>query len=377
MFYRFSFFVLFVALCFQNVILFYLNSIPVKPYHLVLFFVCLFNAKSSLLIPRNCFWILILVLISFILSFFSFLLYSFSLNPFLLNYIFCCILLVFVSNASNYLDENAFFKVLKKSVIFIYFICLINILLQIDRIFSFVLNPIGHPLIEVIFGGGVNLEATYLGIFATIFKNDKKKIFIYILSVLISCIYASRVGLVIDILVGLFLFYGHLKKFLFLYLSLFLSVITVLLDLSFIQYIFNRFVSIGNEPGSISRIRLWSYFMDTVSNYPFGVGLGNCTSVISMVTGDFFYENNFHNLYMQMFIDLGVIGGLVFVSFCLCFIFINRKTLFSNCFLFIIFIYLLFSFIQFRGAEPIIFFFIGCYYSIKRNAKQFDLVSAD
>ena len=101
--------------------------------------------------------------------------------------------------------------------------------------------------------------------------------------------------------------------------------------------------------------------MDVIFSYPFGVGLGNAIIAMSKVTGLQFGENNLHFLLAQMFVDIGVIGGIFYTALWLKFIRVEVKSKFNSVFAIILGLYFIISFIQFSGGESFFFCILGIY----------------
>ena len=78
-------------------------------------------------------------------------------------------------------------------------------------------------------------------------------------SILISAVYASRVGLIISLLLLFFKVKDfNKKKIIRMTLGIIVIVIAILVILSLNPYLVERFFSIGKDPGSLGRLDLWS-----------------------------------------------------------------------------------------------------------------------
>lgn len=77
-------------------------------------------------------------------------------------------------------------------------------------------------------------------------------------------------------------------------------------------YIIQRFNAMNDQdPGSAARIEAWSYAWPAFSHNILGYGAGNAVDAISDISGiDFTPElPAMHNIFIQAFLDFGVIGG--------------------------------------------------------------------
>jgi O-antigen ligase len=127
-------------------------------------------------------------------------------------------------------------------------------------------------------------------------------------------------------------------------------------------YLIERFLQIGNESGSLGRLKMWQYIYDAFATSPFfGYGAGNAIVAIENVSNYDFWEDNVHNYYAQTLLDFGIVGFLIFLSV-MCFVFIKElKRRFSNFLGGYILIFGIASLVQFRGAEAIFWFVFGLY----------------
>jgi len=141
--------------------------------------------------------------------------------------------------------------------------------------------------------------------------------------------------------------------------------------------IINRIINVGKDGGSQGRIRMWKYVIEAFANRPFGYGAGNAIKGIRNVAGLWYDEDNVHNLFFQMLLDFGFIGGISYIYIVIEFIKNNIKKILDNPFIMFILTYIIIGCIQFKGAELITFFMIGAYLAInskKRKDNELDLL---
>lgn len=220
---------------------------------------------------------------------------------------------------------------IKKIFAFIMILIWLKNFIEIGAIISFLRSPYGHPNLTWFFGGGANLEATYMAMAIPVFYKDKKMWPYTITSILLSIIYASRTALIVNILciawIGLiYLDRKAWKRILISCVFVFLG-ISYLYSAGALDFIIERFANIGNEAGSIGRLNMWIYTLKIIKEYPLGCGIGNSINALERISGISYSENNFHNVYLQMFLDLGIVGGSLYVITIITFVIRNIKKL--------------------------------------------------
>jgi len=358
-----------LTLCLQNVNIITFSNFSLKLCHIVsLVFIFYLKGNYTMRFPS-----MKIMVFYFIIFFVSLLSYkSFGMGSLLFNYIFGFYILLILFNLKYELSKDEFYDILQKVSWIVLIIVILNAILNYQTIIRFLRNPYGHPEYNFIFAGGPNLEATWtsmLGIFSG--KTNKKYIFVFLTAIL-SALLASRVGIIINILVLLYFLIQEkngLKKiltFCIVILILFLLAIKT----NIFSYILSRFSQTGYDSGSMGRKRMWSLFWPTLKQHPFGVGIGNSIKALERYSNLTFYENNLHNLIMQMFIELGVLGGLyyiylIFAYFIEC---IKHKEL--SPYSMFLGIYIIIGTLQFRGGDSLFFVILGIYLIIDHNYKN-------
>jgi O-antigen ligase len=219
----------------------------------------------------------------------------------------------------------------------------------------------------LVFSGGINLEATWVCMLSAIFIRLRKVyLLVFICALFVTLSYQSRAGILVLCISLLMWLYFHkfftIKKIL-ISLSFFIFLIVFVTNNFDSIPILERFSNIGNEPGSIGRLTIWSYIAESFSNSPlFGYGAGNAIVAVKSL-GFIGAEDNVHNLYFQILLDFGLLGFFIYIA-----MLINALRSDSDfeikCF---ILLYCALSIIEFRGAEPIAFFFLSLinHYSYK------------
>lgn len=361
--------ILLILCCVQSISIIEVEGAVLKPSHLFsLLFLPLLG--SCIRLPNiYIFFFYGMLVISTILG-----ASVFGVNSLVMNYLYGFYLLTTILTIGKDINYSEWISIFRKSAIVVIGLIIINDYLQKDAIIQFLNYPFGHPSIDYLFGGGANLEATWISLFLFTF-NDSKLFLPYLVFCLgISAIYASRVGvMVIAIFVVIKIFsrkgnVNPLKMFSIFLLGI--GIIVYMFYIGIFDYIISRFVAVGYDPGSLGRLAMWKFAGQAIIDNPFGVGIGNALNYLRETTGIQFYENNMHNLYMQMFVELGWIGGLYYAIVITVFAIRNRKNAIKNIFIGMLYTYILMSMLQFRGGEPIIFFILGVYLTMNGNDEK-------
>lgn len=351
-----------VSLCFQNVSIISFGGVSLKLYHLLslIFLPGLFNKNAYNEMNK----VVLFFTGIFIISLVSGLRYGFT--SFIINYIFCIyIIFVFNSFMKKYTVDEII-EMMKIACWFVLIAIVFNLLCQINQIIYFFHNlSMGHPIVSTIFGGGINLDATWIAILGAVFINSRKKVFILYWGIcfLISFLFMSRAGLIADaFLIFIFIHYRYKRKVKMILIFCLLIIVVCLASFTSMgRAVFLRFVSIGkpSELGSLGRLNMWKYVYPAFKKNPFGYGAGNALKILESISGEKFNDGNVHNLYFQFLLDFGFIYFIIL--FILFFIYLKKVILKEGFFSVCIFLYLVLAFIQFRGADAIIAFLFVCY----------------
>jgi len=261
-------------------------------------------------------------------------------------------------------------RMLRWTSVFVLALVLAKSVLFLPEIIRFLAAPNGHPLLPTFFGGGPNLEATWVGMSGVFLIGSRLFLPYMAASAAISVAYASRVGLIVVVLVmggsivggwlrsgrkgrgGSLLLVGGV-------LVLGAMAISAAQDIDGANYIAQRFQNIGEDPGSTSRFTLWTGGAQVFTTYPFGVGIGNAVPFIERMTAMSITEDNVHNQYLQHLVDTGIQGLLVYLALVgLTWRRLLRSRL-QDPMLLYVGIYFVLAMIQFRGAEALLWFVYG------------------
>ena len=364
---------LLLSMCFQNIEIINFGTFGLKLFHIIgiCYFPLLIINRKKIRLPSKMitFFLAYLLMLSLINSF----TYGFhSLN---FNYIFSYYLLIVLFTLAKDVKESEWKEIIK-SVAILALICVyLNALINRNIIIAFLKNPYGHPVYKFIFGGGANLETTWIGLFGLFFKDEKKGYIYIFLCSIISAILASRVGIIIDIIAFCFITFGKnsdskikSKKIWYGMLILILSAI-IILKTGIMNYLIVRLENIGRDTGSTARLLMWKYVFEAFLKNPLGYGLGNSIKAINTVSTTYIGEGNIHNLYFQMLLDGGILGLIWYLAIIIKFVQKEFFNIWKKPVVMYIITYFVLGLVQFRGGDALLFFFVGVYVIEKQQEK--------
>ena len=259
---------------------------------------------------------------------------------------------------------------------------LINDIKQSYRFVEYFQYRLNHPYIVTLVNGGCNIEACWIGILSLSFYRVKKRFIPVAVALGFSLLYASRVGMIATFVVILIFAYGRLpedtkrrlfnRRVIFTILGITALVMLLVAGIGggFFLQVFSRFADIGHDPGSLGRLAMWYYVPQTIMEYPFGVGLGNVMPALESVSHLIYEDGNLHNIYMQMFIETGIIGGTLYLFVVVTWCIRNIKRAFVSPIVGMLCIYFVLALFQFRGGDTIFFCLLGIYLNTIKNKQR-------
>lgn len=354
-----------LSLCFQYATLFSVGGADFKLYHLVAIVIIIMSLHDRggrwFILPEG---MLVLILLLLAVALINALLYG--LNQLLLNYLVFLAITCSVYNLGLDITPIKWEIMFRRVAAVILLLAFAKLVVYRDEFIRFLTTySFGHPLIPSIFGGGLNLEASYIALFGVSFKSNRQGCLYTVGSLLLSGFYASRTGIILSLIVLLYIFVfrnnklSHLGKFI-----LFFSLIIVLLVGILISDlpVVGRFLTAGEDYASTARTDMWSYVPEAFSISPiFGFGAGNSISAISSLAGYVFPNDNLHNYYAQVLLDFGLAGFVPFILIVAELFTRELRSGFNNPFGVYILVFFIGALAQFRGAEPILAFVIAVY----------------
>lgn len=357
-----------------------INGRVLKLMYLIFILFCLLAIKKHIIVmpPRiiNIFYGYA-VFLSIIMSI------GWGIDRLFFNYLYGYGIIVVVLTFGKKYSEEDWMEILKRVWLFLVIMVLLNDLRQAYRFIEYVKLGLDHPFIKTVVTGGVNLEATWIGIMTLSFFNSRHRWKAFIVSMIFSLVYSSRVGIIANVMVWICFCFGtnikenkrfNLRKKIFMLLFSGLAIMLIMnffSDNEVVTSVFTRFNSIGHDSGSLGRMAMWKYVPTLMSCYPFGVGLGNSILALQKVSFLKFQENNLHNIYLQMLCDLGVIGGVYYIFIWGVFVLKNGKKIINSPIACMILTYGILGMLQFKGGETVFFCLLGMYFSNKKNSVKY------
>ena len=227
--------------------------------------------------------------------------------------------------------------------------------------------------------GGRNLDATWLALGGFFVRGKKKAVYgTYV--ILFAFFGASRVGIIASLCLILWtLVYDRLFRLTFKSLKWYilygLCILTLLVGSGMMRVGVESMVPDSlmfwkqaesveaenlqpEEPQVIDgylsgRGAMWERFPQMLRDNPFGYGVGNAVRVMRQSYGFTSYEDVMHNVFMQLTLDEGVLGGLWFLGLCAAFLYSQRKERFKSPLAAFLLTYLALSLVQFHGGEAL------------------------
>lgn len=280
-----------------------------------------------------------------------------------LNYFFAFLTLVVAASLALRASENSTIRWLRLGTIGLFIGVLAKAVVYRENIAAFLQAPFGHPSVPTFLGGGPNIESSWLAILSALFiGRPRVHLALSALSIGVSVIYASRVGLLLSIFSILLLLIRSAKRSVSKFASTFaLALLAAFLMIGAIgdSYLIERFNAIGVDPGSVGRMRLWQSSIAALIEHPWGHGAGNAIVAAENAAGMLLPEDNVHNLLLQWSLDFGILGGLFWVLLLFGVIVGLIRTNLRSPIHAALLLFMIASTLQFRGPEPIFWFLLG------------------
>ncbi|MEM5433786.1 O-antigen ligase family protein [Paraburkholderia diazotrophica] len=352
--------ILYILLSLQNLTLVPIGENGFKAFHvgiIMLFLVALTRlGKTSdmAVIYRYLTFVICVSLIDYIGE---------PVDPLIANYVLCYVLALSVNSLYAEAEYETTLKSLRWGAVVILAISATNVLLhfsEVRTVQSIDANQGVRPeLPYLVYAGGANLEASWIALAGAFFVRERRLGLLYVLaSIFIDYSFISRSGFIATVLVGTVWFYHNVRSKKLWVLAATITVIAAgtMNDASLTSFaLFDRFSNVGSEPGSLGRLLMWAYIPDAFLKHPFfGYGAGNAINSIRDL-GFNGLENNVHNYFFHNVLEFGPLGLILWLLLLLGVMRIRAKPeLRTYCGSF-----LLLSMIEFRGAEPLLYFVLS------------------
>ena len=371
---------LLVLACFQNLrVVPFMDGAALKVVHIasLAFFPFLCVKKEIRLNKPIAGYVVYIIIISLLdLS-------GYGLSSLMFNYIFGVYLVVLCTNCGENLSYNDWLDVICcAATILMTAVQIKNVRGYENFVWYFEHPDKGHPWgLRTIISDGLNLESTWLGMFAFFFYRSRWKWFYAGVNMLTAFLYGSRAGMLVGGAAIVWLLLPELvklkeRKYRIL-TGIAIGAAAVVLYASglydaVIGRALSRFFNGFQDAGSMGRIRMWQYAAQAFLKNPWGCGAGNCMKAVSAVSGEYYSEGNIHNVYLQNLIDQGLLGELVYFGMLGRFFWKEKGSILKNPFVAAALVYCGISMIQFRGGETLMFILLGM--ELTGDAWQEDLL---
>lgn len=293
-----------------------------------------------------------------------------SINPFLFNYVFAFIAFVVCYGLySRFRDRVDIIGVLRLAAGVIMIAVLIKLAVFHDSMLSYLQNPMNHPVIFLFYGGGPNLEATWVVMNTAFFSKSRWFWPYWIFALLLAIIYSSRVAFLLAIILPILCFREFRSMRALLGLPL-LGALLYFIVMAVSPYMLERFLSIGDEPGSLGRIELWSGGWYALQQLPIiGFGAGNAIYKVFELYG-VLGDDNFHNYLMQVLLDFGFPGLMAWLFLLFTIIRNLKRDIAADQLGIFLILFLVASMLQFRGAEALFWSVLGFFIASRHHSSE-------
>lgn len=291
--------------------------------------------------------------------------FQWGLDASIINYLFVFYIISVIVNLGKNISFESYKKVFQVAGILSFVIVVLNAICYKDAILGYFSsgNYQTHPDYPTIYGGGANLEASWSSMYGIFFLDSPYGIIYLVLSFIFASVLVSRAGIIISLICLTIYAYKRLRESKNPFLIIFLISIVLLLGsfyalkLGIFQPILDRFFRNQEDMGAAGRIGIYDSVLPFLYSHPFGVGLGNAVSAVNKVAASTvgmepIVNDNLHNLFLQMTVETGVLGGVFYICLAafLCFNCIFKHK-FANPFENFLFTFFALSLIQFEKIE--------------------------
>lgn len=342
-------------------------------YCLVIIMGCMLITKRRLLFPSKA----LLAFAGYVLLRSVLNISKWGIDQLLVNYIVgIVIFLTMFRTLGIDFDEEEWLSIFKRVSILFLTISYINIFLQADAVIAYLNNifRMAHPYILTLTGGGVNIDATWLAILAIpMYRSNKRWLFLTLCTVY-SIVVGSRVGMILNVFSFVFFIIASSydvkhKVRIILTLCSVIIIVIIFLQMEFSDVVLARFATLGSDGGSIGRLNMWKYAPDIIGKYPTGVGIGNVMDALETVSPLHYTEDNIHCLPIQLFCELGFIGGCWYCILIIAFLIKEKSRIVKKPFTAMVAAYLMISFLEFTGREAMLYCILGTYFALLQTEK--------
>jgi hypothetical protein len=357
-----------LSMCFQDLALVSFGSFALKPFHIIVTMVFVYTLSARKMeweIPFPLFFVGVVAMLAISMAGYT----RFGFSSMFLNYIFMCLACLTIYNVGHGFSDEQWRRLIQTVASAVMVAVYIKLILNIAALRRFFDDSWGgHPVLPTFLGGGVNLEASWLAMFSVYFKDNRSGALYLAMATVLSMLYASRAGIIICVLAFFYVFVlrGGRRG---ISLRFFLAAMVIFLVFVALAHNGNvlaeRLLSAGEDRGSQGRLNMWQYALPTFLDSPIlGNGAGNATRHMSLVANtNTITEDNVHMYFLQVLLDFGLAGFLIFIAMVVYFLKRCISDRLKSPFESYILIYLMASFIQFRGGDVLVGFALAGLFS--------------
>ncbi|MCM1216733.1 MAG: O-antigen ligase family protein [Lachnospiraceae bacterium] len=299
---------------------------------------------------------------------------KYGVNSGYISTVYGIVIMACVAGLSDCIDEKVIKRIFESVALVVAVLIMSNILIHMQDIVRALRNGWAHPTITVFFGGGVNLEATWMAMFGVFFR-DKWKYKYWLFSSLLSVVYISRTGMMLNVLLILIYLYQDNRQQLFKRILVVLVLVGMIFSVSYsiglLDNVLKRFSNIGNEAGSRARLIMWEASLRGIFDNPLGVGCGNAMDFLSSAYNLHRSESNVHNIYLQCLLENNIVGFSMLIGGIFKLVCRQLKNRFSDpCGMFLL-LYAFQGFFQTTLKDPLMFLVLAFYFVLSgRNRME-------
>lgn len=333
----------------------------------ILFVGGFYSGKVILFSKLVFFYIVYAVLISIIVA------PWFGITSYVFRYIYVLLISLTLYQYRNYFTAKEWIDLFRKASELLILTVLINDILNYESIVYTLGSSKGHPLINYIMGGGANLEATWICMLGFLFTENRKHYWFCVATLVIACLYSSRTGIIIGILCLVYIAYKELKSRMSLsklaVLIGILAAVVWILKMNLMDSFWLRLQSLGqsSDLGVSARMIMWHQFDEALMNNWIGYGAGNSVRAIEDTLGYSIPYSNIHNIYLQSFLDFGLIGGGLFIYLVVSFFVDATRNMKHSPISLVLSVYFIAGISQFAACEATLGYIIGLYFCVRNT----------